>query len=235
MPGSAVRLRVGGTIYRREYSGGEFDDSNYGIYAGPRFISNKGQMSVMFQADRRTVNGRPYSRQYGLRFEGVRLVMPRLWVGGSIEGSRQTALAMDGPIGSPGFSWNSQAFASYSILPSLNVRFMGGSGRENTDRISTRHRSRWVGVMASYDLPLAFTVTGAQQMYLTNFEQVNALFRPRTAPDAPVVLPHRNPQPQDPVMGFSPTVSLIREDRRSNLTLYEYQRYRAEGGVVRVF
>ncbi len=235
MPGSAVRLRVGGTIYRREYSGGEFDDSNYGIYAGPRFISNKGQMSVMFQADRRTVNGRPYSRQYGLRFEGVRLVMPRLWVGGSIEGSRQTALAMDGPIGSPGFSWNSQAFASYSILPSLNVRFMGGSGRENTDRISTRHRSRWVGVMASYDLPLAFTVTGAQQMYLTNFEQVNALFSPEPPQTrlwfSRIAIHNRKIQ----FMGFSPTVSLIREDRRSNLTLYEYQRYRAEGGVVRVF
>ena len=142
---------------------------------------------------------------------------------------------MDGPIGSPGFSWNSQAFASYSILPSLNVRFMGGSGRENTDRISTRHRSRWVGVMASYDLPLAFTVTGAQQMYLTNFEQVNALFSPEPPQTrlwfSRIAIHNRKIQ----FMGFSPTVSLIREDRRSNLTLYEYQRYRAEGGVVRVF
>ena len=74
LPVTPTRLPVGGTVYRREYAGGEFDDSNYGIYAGPRFISNKGQMSVLFQADRRTVNGRPYSRQDGLRFEGVRLV-----------------------------------------------------------------------------------------------------------------------------------------------------------------
>lgn len=59
LPGTAARLRVGGNIYRREYSGGEFDDSNYGVYAGPRFISNKGQMSILFQADRRQVNERP--------------------------------------------------------------------------------------------------------------------------------------------------------------------------------
>lgn len=88
LPGSPTRLHVGGTLYGREYSGGEFDDSNYGIYAGPLFISNKGQMSVLFQADRRTVNGRPYRRQYGLRIEGVRLIAQRIWAGGSVEGSR---------------------------------------------------------------------------------------------------------------------------------------------------
>lgn len=36
-------------------------------------------------------------------------------------------------------------------------------------------------------------------------------------------------------MGFSPSLSVIRENRFSNLTLYRYQRYRAEGGVVQVF
>ena len=58
LPGTAARLRVGGNSYRREYSGGEFDDSNYGVYAGPRFITNKGQMSILFQAARRQVNER---------------------------------------------------------------------------------------------------------------------------------------------------------------------------------
>ena len=178
LPGAAVRLRVGGSVMRREYSGGDFDDSNYGIYAGPRFINSRGQMSVLFQADRRAVNGRPYSRQYGFRVEGVRLVTRRLWVGGSIEGSRQTALGIEGPIGGPGFSWNAQSFASFSVLPSLNVRFMAGSGRENTDRLATRHRSRWLGVMGTYDLPFGFTFTGAQQYFLTDFDQPNRLFSP---------------------------------------------------------
>ena len=63
IPVAETRLRVGGTAYRREYSGGEFDDSNYGIYAVPRFISNRGKLSVLFQADRRAVNSRPYSRR----------------------------------------------------------------------------------------------------------------------------------------------------------------------------
>ena len=235
MPGSAVRLRVGGSIYRREYSGGEFDDSNYGVYAGPRFINSKGQMSILFQADQRAVNGRPYSRQYGLRVEGVRLVTPRVWVGGTVEGSRQTALASEGPIGGPGLSWNAQSFANVTVLPSLNVRFMGGSGRENTDRLATRHRSRWMGVMGTYDLPFGFTVTAAQQYFLTDFDLPNALFSPQPPKTrlwfSRLALHNRKIQ----IRGFSPSLSIIREDRDSNLTLYQYQRYRAEGGVVRVF
>lgn len=234
-PKSVTRLRVGGQVYRREYSGGNFDDSNYGIYAGPRFLSNRGQLSVLFQADRRSVNGLPYSRQYGLRVEGVRLVTPKLWVGGTAEGSRQTALSLSGPVGEPGLSWNAQAFANYSILPSLGIRFMGGAGREKTDRFSTRHRSRWVGVMGNYDLPLGFTLTAAQQMFLTDFEQPNRLF----SPDPPETklwfsrLAFHNRLIQ--IKGFSPSLSLIREDRKSNITIYGYQRYRVEGGFVRVF
>ena len=234
-PASATRLRVGGDIYRREYSGREFDDSNYGIYAGPRFISNKGQMSVLFQADRRTVNGRPDSRQYGLRVEGVRLVTQRMWAGGSVEGSRQTALGIDGPFGNAGLSWNMQAFVHYSILPSLSVRLMGGSGREQTDRLSTRHRSRWRGVFGTYDLPFSFTLTAAQQLFLTNFQQANFLFG-RAPPKTRLWfsrLQFFNRLIQ--IKGFSPSISIIREDRNSNVTLYAYERFRVEGGFVRVF
>lgn len=234
-PGSATRLRVGGLLYRREYSGGQFDDYNYGVYAGPRFLSNRGHFSVLFQADRRGVNGRPYSRQYGLQLEGLRLVLPRIWAGGSVELSRQTALSDEGAFGNAGFSWNSQAFVNYSVLPSLSLRFMGGSGRENTDRTSTRHRSNWVGIMGTYDLPLGFSVVGAQQMFLTNFEQPLPLF----GPDPPSTrlwfsrLQFYNRLLQ--IGGFSPSVSFIREDRQANLTIYSYERYRVEGGFVRVF
>ena len=235
LPGGATNLRVGGVVYRREYSGGEFDDANYSIYAGPRFISSSGQMSVLFQADRRKVNGRPYSRQYGLRVEGARLVTRRLWLGGSIEASRQTALGLDGPIGNPGLSWNGQAYTNYSVLPSLSLRFMGGTGREKTDRFSTRHRTRWVGVVGSYDLPLGFTITAAQQLFDTKFDFRTAFFGPEPPNTrlwfSRIAFHNRLIQ----VKGFSPMVSLIREDRRANITLYSYERYRAEGGVVRVF
>ncbi len=235
IPRSNALLRVGGTIHRREYSGGEFDDSNYSIYAGPRFVNRTGQYSVLFQADRRAVNGRPYSRQYGIRFEGMRVLTRRVAVGGSIEASAQTALNLEGAVGGPGLSWNGQSFVNYAVLPVLNLRFMGGAGREKTDRLGTRHRSRWAGLMATYDLPLGFSFTAAQQFFNTNFEQPNTLF----SPDPPttdlwfsrVAIHNRLIQ----IGGFSPSLSIIREDRDSNLTLYGYRRFRVEGGFVRVF
>ena len=231
MAAQPIRSREGAF----QYSGGEFDASNYGIYAGPRFVSNKGQMSVRFQADRRTVNGRSYSRQHGLRVEAVRLVTRRIWAGGSVEGSRQTALGSNGPIGKAGLSWNTQAFVHYTILPSLSVRFMGRTGREQTDRYSTRHRSRWGGIMGTYDLPLGFSVTAAQQLFLTNFWQPNFLFS-RNPPRTRLWfsrLQFYNRLIQ--LKGFSPSISFIREDRNLNLTLYAYERFRVEGGFVRVF
>ena len=235
IPGSVARLRVGGNIFRREYSGGEFDDYNYSMYAGPRFLSRRGQYSILMQADRRQVNGRPYSRQYGLRAEGVRLVTGKVWAGGSLELSRQTALAPEGPIGKAGLSWNSQMFATYGLTPSLNLRFMGGWGRENTDRLSTRHTNRWIGMMATYDLMFGFTVTAAQQYFLTDFDQRTAFF----GPDPPktkmwfsrLAIHNRKLR----IGGFSPSLSFIREQRDANITVYEYQRYRMEGGFVRVF
>ena len=234
-PNSNTRLRVGGTVYRRDYSGGSFDDSNYGVYAGPRFITRGGQFSVLFQADNRSVNGRPYSRQWGMRLEGVRLLTRRIAFGGTAEGSRQQALTVEGPLGAPGWSWNGQSFVNYALLPSLSFRFMGGVGRENTDRVSTRHRNRWVGLMANYDLPLGFSLTAAQQYFATNFDQPNTLF----SPDPPTTgmwfsrLAFYNRLIQ--IKGFSPSLSLIREDRDSNVTLYGYRRFRVEGGFVRVF
>ena len=235
LPRGATNLRVGGLVFRREYSGGQFDDYNYGNLC--RASHPHQQRPVQ-----RAVPGRPARRQWQSLQSAVRpttrgspMVMPRIWAGGSVELSRQTALSLGGPVGKAGFSWNTQAFVNYTVLPSLTVRFMGGSGRENTDRISTRHRSRWVGVLGSYDLPLGFTLTAAQQLFLTQFEQPLALF----GPDPPNTrLWFSRLQVHNRLLqlgGFSPSLSFIREARKANLTIYSYERYRMEGGFVRVF
>ena len=144
-------------------------------------------------------------------------------------------MGFDGPIGKAGLSWNTHAFVHYTILPSLSVRGMAGNGREQTDRYSTRHRSKWAGVMGTYDLPLGFSVTAAQQLFLTNFWQPNFLFS-RNPPKTGLWfsrLQFYNRLFQ--IKGFWPSISFIREDRNSNLTLYACERFRVEGGFVRVF
>lgn len=88
-----------------------------------------------------------------------------------------------------------------------------------------------IGVVAAF----GFTLTGAQQYFLTDFDQPNALLSPEPPHTrlwfTRAALHNRKIQ----VMGFSPALCVIREDRSSNLTPYQHQRYRAQGGVVRVF
>lgn len=91
------------------------------------------------------------------------------------------------------------------------------------------------GVLGSYDLPLGFTLTAAQQLFRTQFEQPLALF----GPDPPSTrLWFSRLQVHNRLIrigGFSPSLSFIREGRSANLTIYSHERYRAEGGFVRVF
>ena len=235
MPGKVARLRVGANIYRRDYSGGFYDDSNYGIFAGPRFLGDRGEVSVLFQADRRQVNGRPYSRQFGLRVEGARLITRKMWLGGTAEGSRMTPLSDLGRAGDVGFSWNGLGYATYALMPSLTLRFMGGVSREQTGRLTTRHQSRWVGVTGNYDLPYGFTLSAAQQLYFTRYDKPLPLFGSKPPSTkmwfSRLAVYNRLIN----LKGFSPSISLVREDRASNLTLFTYKRYRVESGVVRVF
>ena len=78
-------------------------------------------------------------------------------------------------------------------------------------------------------------MTAAQQMFLTQLEQPLALFGPEPPSTrlwfSRLQVHNRLLQ----IAGFSPSLSFIREDRRANLTIYSYERYRAEGGFVRVF
>ena len=89
--------------------------------------------------------------------------------------------------------------------------------------------------LGSYDLPPGCTLTAAQRLFLTRFEQPLTLF----GPDPPSTrlwfsrLQVHNRLLQ--IGGFSPSLSLIHEGRRANSTIYSYERYRAEGGFVRVF
>ena len=235
LPGSVARLRVGGQMYRRDYSGGDFDDSSYSIFAGPRFIGNRSQLNIAFQADNRTVNGRPYSRQFGLQADGAYMMFRKLWVGGGGTLARSYPLVALGDPFNPGFTANVNAFAFIPVIPSLSLRVSSGLSREKTGRLRTRHKTRWAGISLNYDLPLGFTVSGGQQLFFTGYDYGSAIFGP-DPPKTRMVFSRVSAYNRAiKIMGFSPSISIIRENRTSNVGVYEYKRYRVEGGVVRVF
>ena len=50
---SAARLRLGGSLYRREYGGQRFDDMILAVYTGPQLLLPRARASLLLKADRR--------------------------------------------------------------------------------------------------------------------------------------------------------------------------------------
>ena len=53
-----MRLRAGGDVSRREYAGGEFDETTLSAHLGPRWLAGpRTDLSVLASARRRLVDG----------------------------------------------------------------------------------------------------------------------------------------------------------------------------------
>ena len=94
--------------------------------------------------------------------------------------------------------------------------------------------SRWGGVTRSYDLPLGFTVTAAQQLFLTIFHSPNFLFSRNPPKTRSWFSRLRVYNRLILLKGFSPSNSSIREDRNSNQILLPTSDF-VRKVVVRVF
>ena len=77
--GSETRLRLGGSLYRREYGGQRFDDMILAAFAGPQLLLPRARASLLLKADRRWSalqdesnrwSAKPVSRGLGPRLEG---------------------------------------------------------------------------------------------------------------------------------------------------------------------
>ncbi|HEY0164471.1 MAG TPA: surface lipoprotein assembly modifier, partial [Sphingomicrobium sp.] len=78
--GQAARLRLGGSVQRREYSGSKFDDMTVGVYAGPRFIAGKWDVSLLGTGYRRWYGTARYNHAAGVRLETTYQLSPRIGI-----------------------------------------------------------------------------------------------------------------------------------------------------------
>jgi outer membrane protein len=56
-----IQMRAGGQIWRAEYSGDDFDDTIANGFAGPHFLFDQGEVSVLASGWRRWYAGEPYA------------------------------------------------------------------------------------------------------------------------------------------------------------------------------
>ena len=229
------RLRVGGDISRREYRDEEFDRMSLSAHLGPRLLIGRfAEGSLLASARQSWLANEPDFRDLGLRVEVQRRLTRRMaatlrasWH----ERRYEERTHLDGPVTDVSLS------ASHAFGPTLRANLGVGWGRERTETERWRHDRRWLQAGITAALPWGFTVGASGTLRWTDYE---GNWFPFTTDGSP-----RNDLTRSfrvnvfnrgfTVGGFSPQVSLVREDRTSNAQLHDYERSFAELRFVRLF
>ena len=229
------RLRGGGEAARREYSGSEFDRLYLATHLGPRwFIDANTEGSLLASARQRWTGTMPDNRELGARLEVGHRVSPRLtaFARASWHDRRyRTESYRDGPI------MDASLRGSWVVTPTVRTELSAGYGQERPESEPYRNRSRWLGAGVSVILPLGFTVGGAAEVRWTEFK---GEWPPHTPPgedraDRTRSLRLSVHNRAFTLMGFSPELVIVNEERETNAQLYDYRRTHGELRFVRQF
>ena len=230
------RLRSGANASVREYKGRDFDRRSVSAHLGPRrLLGPRTEASLLATVDRQWTAGMPETDRFGLRLEGEHRLTPRLALFARASAARRNCRdcnRLDGPVG------DALLGASWAALPTLRV---GGNAGWNWTRANSEHwrtRGPRLGLNATLALPLGFTVGANASMQRTEYQGRgivhNTIDRePRKDETRTYSLSVHNRAVT--VAGFSPRLSLIREERETNAQTLDYDRNRAELSFVRQF
>ena len=233
--GERVRLRVGGDLSRREYAGAEFDQTQLGVHAGPRWLAGpRTNLSVLGSARRSLVYGSADYDALGGRLEARRRLTPRVSVTGRAswhDRRYRVDRSLDGPV--------SDFSLSGSWVASPTVRLDGalGYGTERPGFVRNRNTSRWARVGVRKALPKGFSLGASAQLRWTDFE---GEWVPHTPPgelreDRTRTLSASVHHRRFTLYGFSPELAVTNEARTTNAQLYDYRKNSAELRFVRQF
>ena len=123
------------------------------------------------------------------------------------------------------------------ITPTVRADLSLGYGRERPQRTRARNESRWLGAGVDVILPLGFTVGGGGDVRWTDYETG---WFPHTPPgenraDRTHSLRASVHNRAFTLLGFSPELVVVREERETNAQAHDYERTRGELRFVQQF
>ena len=230
------RLRSGADASAHQYKGGDFDSHSVSAHLGPRrLIDARTEASLLATIDREWTAGAPGTDRFGLRLEGQHRPTPRLALSARASAARRNCRDcnhLDGPLGDVSLG------ASWAALPILRV---GGNAGWNWTRANAEHwRSRGpqAGVNATLALPAGFTVGLTASLRRAEYQGSGYGHRvmggkPRRDETQTLTASVHNRAVT--VLGFSPRLTLVNEQRETNAQTLDYERNRAELSFLRLF
>lgn len=229
--GTGTRLRLGVSGQRREYSGSNFDDMTGAVYAGPRLVSGKWDLSLLGTAYRRWYGAHPYNQAMGSRLEATYYFTPRLGISGALAAQwvrYRRARERDGRL----ISLNAAAF--HALTSSSAVTVKGGLSRQEA---RTPAYANWSGFAAAgyfRDLPKGFSVYVEPSFSLARYDEALLAFgRKRSDNSQSVLVTLLNRHLV--LTRFTPRISYTFTRQSSSIPLYAFKRSRVEIGLTTIF
>ena len=229
------RLRAGGDIHRKEYREREFDRMTVAGHVGPRWLIGRGtEASLLASVRQHWIADEADHRDIGARTELRHRLSPRTT--GHVALSRHERRYeerdhLDGPV------TDISVGAGWVASPTIRIDAAVGWGKDRPETERYRNERRWMRLGATAALPYGFTVGASGTLRWTEYEGDWFPFTEDGSPRSDItrhlrVFAHNR---AFTVGGFSPQVSLVREDRASTAQLHDYERTSGELRFVRLF
>ena len=229
------RLRAGGDVHRKEYREREFDRMTVAGHVGPRWLIGRGtEASLLASVRQHWIADEADHRDIGARTE-LRHRLSRRTTGhvtlSRHERRYEERDRLDGPVTDLSLG------AGWVASPTIRIDASVGWGKDRPETERYRNERRWMRLAATAALPLGFTVGASGTLRWTEYEGNWFPFTEDGSPRSDItrhlrVFAHNR---AFTVGGFSPQVSLVREDRTSTAQLHDYERTSGELRFVRLF
>ena len=229
------RLRVGGDFSRREYRSDKFDRMTVSGHLGPRWLVGRATEASLLAVVRQSwLSDEEDYRDVGLRVEARRRLTPRMTANARVSRAERRYAerdGLDGPVTDVSLG------ADHVLSPTMRANLTTGWGKEKPETKRQRNTSHWLRAGMTFALPWGFTVGGSGTLRWSAYEGNWWPFTEDGSPRRDITRNFRVDVHNRgfTVGGFSPQVSLIREDRLSNAQLHDYERTSGELRFVRLF
>jgi tetratricopeptide (TPR) repeat protein len=226
-----LKARVGGDLTRTDYSGGQFDDMTLSGYAGPQFLFQDWDVSLLGTGFQRWYANQDYLNGFGGKIATDYGVTSDLLVSASIGGQAVTddfIPDQSGPL------YSTQLTGTYVLSPSSLFQLQLGFNRQDAQIGADSYSGVWFGGAYSQDLPMGFSAGFQPSYFITRYDDALAAFG-KTRADNALMLAFTLLNRRFDYHGFTPRFSYVFTEQHSNIPLYSFTRNQFQVGLTSLF
>ena len=226
-----ARMRLGGAIQRREYDGGEFDDTTFALNAGPRFVLKRWDLSFVGTGFRRWFGGRRLNEGWGARLDAnyYRDARTTLTFGLAAQDIRYP----NQPLHS-GAAYSVWGGGVRALTASSSLTARVGVSRKEARVSDLANWSGSVAVGYYRDFRGGFSVYAEPSYVRSRYDEPDAFFDTRRS-DSSFELQLALLNRRIVLSRFTPRVSYTFARRWSTIELFDFTQHRFEVGLTSTF